>query len=75
MKKIAFVLILLSTIICKGQINRYWDNSFNAEASLTSGAVVDSEAGPTALFFNTAQIAEAEYSKLTFNANFETIDY
>ena len=75
MKKLLFTYLIIINSIAFGQINRYWNNNFNAEASLTSGAVVASGAGPTALFFNPAQIAETKYANLTFNANVGTIDY
>ena len=75
MRTLVLSYILLINFTVFGQINRYWDNNFNAEASLTSGAVVAKGAGPTALFFNPAQIAEAKYSNLTFNANIGTMDY
>ncbi|MEA3476600.1 MAG: hypothetical protein U9R60_00345, partial [Bacteroidota bacterium] len=51
------------------QGTHYWTQNFNEESSLLSGAVVGGGAGPSAVYYNPATIAESGQSSLSVNAS------
>lgn len=59
----------MSALLVQAQSNRHWNNSFNTDASLLSGAVVGGGSGITAIFYNPAQIADIDYQKFAISAN------
>jgi hypothetical protein len=62
-------------LLLQAQSSNYWGRNFNEESSLVSGAVVGGGAGPSAIFYNPAGIAEIEESKLSINASLFSFDY
>lgn len=73
-RKFIFLLIILNPAILFGQSSNHWTRNFNEESSLLSGAVVGGDAGPSAIFYNPAGIAEIEESKLSVNASLFSFD-
>jgi len=68
-------LFFLFPILLIAQPGNYWTNSFNSEASLLSGAVVGSNAGITAIFYNPAGISNVEQSRIDLNASLFNLEY
>jgi hypothetical protein len=66
-------LVILNSIICltsQGQgTGRYWDQNFNSEAALLSGAVVAGEGGIAAIYYNPATITDMKKNNLSLSAN------
>lgn len=60
--------------LLEAQSSNYWSRNFNEESSLVSGAVVGGGAGPSAIYYNPAGIAEIEVSKLSINASLFSYD-
>jgi len=69
------IILLFLPIISWSQSHNYWTRSFNEESSLLSGAVVGGGAGPSAIYYNPANISEVEASKLSLNASLFTFDF
>ncbi len=70
--KTIFVVFLLSQFAGNHAISQgthYWTQNFNEESSLLSGAVVGGGAGPSAIYYNPASIAESGQSSLSVNAS------
>ena len=84
-KNIRKLNILLSSYIFFGllifpqfifaQSHNHWTRNFNEESSLLSGAVVGGGAGPSAIYYNPASIAEITESKLSFNASLFLVNF
>jgi hypothetical protein len=56
------------------QVHRYWPQSFNEMSSLLAGAVVGGGSEASSIFFNPANIADAEYSNLSLNASLFSVE-
>lgn len=67
-------IVLAATFDLAAQSSNHWTRNFNEESSLLSGAVVGGGAGPAAIFYNPAGIAEIEESKLSLNASLFSYD-
>ena len=74
MRKFIFLLIIFNPVVLLGQSSNHWTRNFNEESSLLSGAVVGGDAGPAAIFYNPAGIADIEESKLSLNASLFSYD-
>jgi hypothetical protein len=59
----------------EGQSHNHWTRSFNEESSLLSGAVVGGGAGPAAIYYNPASIAEITESKFSLHASLVSLDF
>lgn len=68
-QNLIFLLIICFPIFVVGQSNNHWTRSFNEESSLLSGAVVGGGAGPSAIYYNPASIAEITESKFSLHAS------
>lgn len=55
---ILFYFVLTFPLLSSGQSHNHWTRNFNEESSLLSGAVVGGGAGPSAIYYNPASIAE-----------------
>ena len=64
---ILFIIIVIGPQIGKAQSHNHWTQSFNEESSLLSGAVVGGGAGPAAIYYNPASIAEITESKFSIS--------
>lgn len=64
-----FVFLLIGPNFLAAQSYRYWGDQFGATASLLSGAVVGGDAGPSAIYYNPAQIENATDPILTLNSD------
>jgi hypothetical protein len=64
---IAAVLFIPACVF--SQSHNYWTRSFNEESSLLSGAVVGGGSGPSAIYYNPANIAEVQASQFSVNAS------
>jgi len=73
-KHIVFFVVLLP-LFTYGQSHNHWTRSFNEESSLLSGAVVGGGAGPSAIYYNPASIAEIKESKFSVNASLFSFDF
>jgi len=71
---ILFISIVLVSLISNAQSHNHWTRNFNEESSLLSGAVVGGGAGPSAIYYNPASIAEITESKISFNASLFSIN-
>jgi len=66
---IVLFIALLCGEVAFAQSYNHWTRSFNEESSLLGGAVVGGGAGPSAIYYNPAGIAEIRESKLSFHAS------
>jgi hypothetical protein len=64
-----FILLLITKPVCGQGTGRYWDQNFNSEAALLSGAVVAGEGGIAAIYYNPATISEMKRNNLSLSAN------
>jgi hypothetical protein len=69
------IIFLFFHVISWSQSHNYWTRSFNEESSLLSGAVVGGGAGPSAIYYNPANISEVEASKFSLNASLFSFDF
>ena len=69
------LILLFFPLLLMAQPGNYWTNSFNSEASLLSGAVVGSNAGITAIFYNPAGISNVKKSRFDLNASLFNLEY
>jgi len=74
MRKLIILVAFSYPLIMLAQSSNHWTRNFNEESSLLSGAVVGGDAGPSAIFYNPAGIAEIEESKFSFNASLFSFD-
>ncbi len=75
--RIVFVSIVLNgmfLISVMGQTQHYWNQSFNEESSMLAGAVVGGGSGISAIYYNPANISDADYSKLSLNASLFSLE-
>lgn len=72
---ILFYFVLTFPLLSSGQSHNHWIRNFNEESSLLSGAVVGGGAGPSAIYYNPASIAEITESNLSFNASLFSIEF
>src|SRR5210317_912621 len=75
MHKLIFIFIFSFPLTVLAQSSNHWTRNFNEESSLLSGAVVGGGAGPSAIFYNPASIAEIEESKFSFNTSLFSFDF
>ncbi|MDB4583464.1 hypothetical protein N9164_09950 [Draconibacterium sp.] len=75
MRWLILLIIFSFPFILLAQSSNHWARNFNEESSLLSGAVVGGGAGPSAIFYNPASIAEIEESKLSINASLFSFDF
>jgi hypothetical protein len=66
--------ILLPGYIANGQSSRYWTHNFNEESSILGGAVIGGGAGPSAIYYNPANISNVENSSFSFNVSLFSIN-
>ena len=67
--------LIILPAIAVSQSHNYWSRSFNEESSLLSGAVVGGGSGPSAIYYNPANISEVVNSKLSLNASLFSFDF
>jgi hypothetical protein len=58
-----------------GQSSRYWTHNFNEESSILGGAVIGGGAGPSAIYYNPANISDVENSSFSFNISLFSLDF
>ena len=62
-------ILFLATDLSNAQSFRHWARNFNDESSLLAGAVVGGGIGPSAIYFNPANISEGKNSSLSINTS------
>ena len=73
--RIIFFLVVVLPLFSVGQSHNHWTQSFNEESSLLSGAVVGGGAGPAAIYYNPASIAEITESKFSLHASLFSFNF
>lgn len=66
---VLLVIFLFSSIQTNAQSRHYWSENFNTESSLVGSAVIGSDVGPSAVYYNPSLIKEDDINKIALSAN------
>jgi len=69
------ISLIITSLSGSGQSHNYWTHSFNEESSLLSGAVVGGGSGPSAIYYNPANISEVVAASLSVNASLFSFNF
>jgi hypothetical protein len=75
MQKLILFVVVFVPLLTLSQSHNHWTRSFNEESSLLSGAVVGGGAGPSAIYYNPASIAEITESKFSLHASLFSFNF